>query len=149
MPPDVCDIVRVEPWSKDQGPFVEIDKAAFDPKTHKIYTGSATVAPPPPLPVKTTFEASEAAEKLALENDVDLMTVKGTGKDGNIVVKDVEKVIARKQLELLGGVNFASDEAGELAVELGLIEGDLKKIVGTGENGSITVENLASFVDSK
>ena len=38
--------------------------------------------------------ATKAAEKLALENNVDLSTVEGTGKDGNILVSDIKAAIA-------------------------------------------------------
>ena len=37
------------------------------------------------------WKATEAAEKLAAENDIDLSKVQGTGKDGVITVDDVKK----------------------------------------------------------
>lgn len=39
-------------------------------------------------------DASDAVEKFAAENKVDLSTVKGSGKDGKITKADVQKVIA-------------------------------------------------------
>jgi len=43
---------------------------------------------PPPTPV-----ASDAVKKLAEENQIDLNTVTGTGKDGRIVKADIEALI--------------------------------------------------------
>lgn len=43
-----------------------------------------------------TIEATEAAEKLAKENGIDLSTLIGSGAGGNITKADVEKAIAEK-----------------------------------------------------
>lgn len=40
--PDVIPTVKVKPWSKDQGDFVEINESDFDAKVHEAYEeGSA------------------------------------------------------------------------------------------------------------
>ena len=31
---DKCDTIRVKPWGKDQGDYVEINAADFDPEHH-------------------------------------------------------------------------------------------------------------------
>lgn len=41
---DIVKTVRVKPWGKDQGDFVEINADDFDPKVHKL------VEPPAPEP---------------------------------------------------------------------------------------------------
>lgn len=48
------------------------------------------------VPVEDVLKASDAAVKLASENDIDLKTVTGTGADGNITVNDVKAAIAAK-----------------------------------------------------
>lgn len=34
---DLIKTVKVAPWGKDQGDFVEINETDFDEKTHKLY----------------------------------------------------------------------------------------------------------------
>lgn len=42
---DICGTIKVKPWGKDQGEFVEINAADFDPNIHKLADGeSAPVA---------------------------------------------------------------------------------------------------------
>lgn len=43
--------------------------------------------------------------------------------------------------------NFASDEARELAKESALTDEQIGEIVGTGENGAISVEDVEKFVE--
>lgn len=45
----------------------------------------------------TILEATEAAKKKAEELDVDLATVTGTGKDGNITVSDIERAAKEQE----------------------------------------------------
>jgi pyruvate/2-oxoglutarate dehydrogenase complex dihydrolipoamide acyltransferase (E2) component len=52
---------------------------------------STTPPPPPPTP-----EATEAAEKLAKEEGIDLKDVKGTGTDGRITQPDVAEAAEKK-----------------------------------------------------
>ena len=32
---DTCETIKVKPWGKDQGDYVEINAEDFDPKLHK------------------------------------------------------------------------------------------------------------------
>lgn len=34
---DIVPTVKVKPWGKDQGDFVEINEEDFDPKVHKAF----------------------------------------------------------------------------------------------------------------
>jgi hypothetical protein len=52
---DTCPIVRVKPWSKDQGDFVEINLADFDHDKHQVYEGDDVPAAP--------VQADEASEE--------------------------------------------------------------------------------------
>lgn len=144
MTHDTCETVCVESLDpKSQGEFVRINKEDFNDKVHKLYQSKAPSAPPPAV---TGPSYSDAVVELAKANNVDLSKVQGTGANGNVVVKDVKAFIKANE-EPVATVDFASDEAGELAAELGLDAEKLKDCEGTGENGAITVEDLEKFVD--
>lgn len=44
---DTCPIIRVKPWSKDQGDFVEVNLSDFDPAVHEVVAGEDEPVPPP------------------------------------------------------------------------------------------------------
>lgn len=147
---EILKTVKVQPWSVNQGDFVEINESDFDANRHKLYTGKTPTAPPPaakviaPPPVEDGIKwASNAARNKAIASGLDFSKVKGTGNDGKITAADVEAAIEAAK----PGVNFASDEAGELAADLGFDAESLKDVKGTGNDGAITVEDLQKLVD--
>jgi hypothetical protein len=49
---DVVPTIKVKPWGKDQGEFVEINSGDFDPATHTLFDSvgqSAARAPDPAI----------------------------------------------------------------------------------------------------
>ena len=88
--------VKVHPWGKGQGAFVEINEKDFDAQKHKLY---GSVAPPPPAPVAVVdgelTHATVKAVELAAESGIDLASVVGTGKNGKITAEDVEAAIEK------------------------------------------------------
>lgn len=100
-----CKVVRIKSTHpKSQGAFVEINETDFDPKKHQLYKAAdAGDMPPPPAPVVETEETtpSEAedvnatAKAIELANDagIDISKIVGTGRGGQITVKDVETAI--------------------------------------------------------
>jgi hypothetical protein len=34
---DICETIKVNPWGKDQGEFVEINSGDFDPAIHTMF----------------------------------------------------------------------------------------------------------------
>lgn len=42
---DVIQTIKVKPWGKDQGEFVEINADDFDPKHHKLIAGESLPEP--------------------------------------------------------------------------------------------------------
>lgn len=79
-------------------------------------------------------EATEAAEKLAEEEGVDLEEVEGTGQDGRVLVADVEAAAEPD----------ATDAARELAAEHGI---DLGQVKGTGKDGRIILSDVEALVE--
>lgn len=151
MSQETCKTVRVQPWSKDQGAFVEINESDFNEKIHKLYEGKTPDGVPPKAnPVNPVVNdglnfASKAARDKAIESGLDFSKVKGTGTDKKITAADVDAHIEASK----PGVNFASDEAGEIAADLGLSTEELLTIEGTGTDGAITVEDVQKFADEK
>jgi pyruvate/2-oxoglutarate dehydrogenase complex dihydrolipoamide acyltransferase (E2) component len=150
-PHEKCEVVRVKSTHKaSQGDFVEINKADYNPAVHTLYSAPAPTSPPPAASVSEKPNndglnwASKEAQEKGIESGLDFSKVVGTGKNNKITMKDVDDAINASK----NTVNFASDEAAELAVELGLIE-EIAEIKGTGENGAITVEDLETYVDQK
>jgi hypothetical protein len=47
---DTCATVKVIPWGKGQGEYVEINQTDFDPKRHTLYE------PAPPAKATTTIK---------------------------------------------------------------------------------------------
>jgi pyruvate/2-oxoglutarate dehydrogenase complex dihydrolipoamide acyltransferase (E2) component len=86
--------VRVQPWGKGQGDFVEINESDFNPEVHKLFDGVVPMAPPPPAAITTdNVRIVEKARQLAEDAGVDISTIVGTGLHGKITIKDVELAI--------------------------------------------------------
>jgi hypothetical protein len=50
---DRCETMKVKPWGKDQGEFVEINAEDFDPAKHEEYSvGQGAASAPAAAPVK-------------------------------------------------------------------------------------------------
>jgi pyruvate/2-oxoglutarate dehydrogenase complex dihydrolipoamide acyltransferase (E2) component len=62
---------------------------------HGTYETRMLTAAPPPPPAPEP-QVSDALAAFAAENEVDLATVVGTGKDGKIRKSDIEAVIAAR-----------------------------------------------------
>lgn len=65
-------------------------------------------------------KVSPAAKKLAVDNNVDLNLIKGTGPQGRIVVKDIEEYLGNRKVK-------ASPAAVRAAEDLGIDLKDIKK----------------------
>ena len=59
-----------------------------------------------------TIKASKAAADLAEEHGIDLLTVTGTGADGQITKPDVEKLVDPKAVALVALVHIPSTMIG-------------------------------------
>jgi len=105
MSNEICKTVKIMPSHKSQGAFVEINESDFDAQKHKLYKGGE-IAPPQPVavdavPAPEAFATKEAAE-LAADAGIDLASVIGTGKNGKVTAKDVEKAIEDLTAPLTG-----------------------------------------------
>jgi len=87
--------------------------------------------------------ASPNAKRLAMDLDVDIMDVVGTGPNGRIIGSDVESYAAQMPASSVhGGRLFASPNAKRLAEELGV---DLYAITGTGPNNRIVGADVIAY----
>jgi len=67
---DVCKVVKVKPWGKDQGAFVEINAEDFDAKVHKLVEDIAALADPLNIPSASEEAVAEAAKPASAEKPV-------------------------------------------------------------------------------
>jgi len=94
-------------------------------------------------PTKHVLNASPNAIILANEHNISLADVEGTGKEGRILVKDVQQKIDEK--------NDSDDEEEEIKItararqeanELGISDEELKTIKGNGKEGTILLSDV-------
>lgn len=97
--------------------------------------------------------AAPSVRKFALELDVDLTAVSGTGPAGRILVSDVKNALAGKgvtgsqQQSTENSQKVAKVLAAPAVRRMAQVEGiDLTQVVGTAENGRVTQEDLAEFM---
>jgi len=89
---------------------------------------------------------SPNALHLANEHNISLVGKLGSGKEGRIILKDVEKLIAEeddsKELNI-------SDRALKEANDSGLKEEEIAEISGSGKDGRILLEDIKTYASSK
>lgn len=103
--PETLPVMKIVASHPSQGEFVEINVADFDPEKHVAFdtVGKADKKPakaakvepldiPPPAPV-VDVKITKDAEQLANDAGIDVSKIVGTGKDGKILVGDVEAAI--------------------------------------------------------
>ena len=97
-------------------------------------------------PVKTKMLISPNALHLANEHNISLVGKLGSGKEGRILLKDVEKLIAEeddsKELNI-------SPRALQEANDSGLKEEEIAEISGSGKDGRILLEDIKTYASSK
>lgn len=90
------------------------EKTEIKPSPVKITTAPATEKTLPSAPA-LRIKASPLAKKIAVENNIDLTLIQGTGEGGAITKEDVEKAIATKEV-LKKEAPVASTENIRLAI---------------------------------
>lgn len=92
---------KVEPVSK--GDF----KSAAD---KEAAAAGEKVIGRPPIDMQIKVRISPAARKLAKAEGIDINTVKGTGPQGRVTRKDIERAIKNRQENKFSGTTFAADK---------------------------------------
>lgn len=88
---EVCNIVRVKPWGKGQGDFVEINESDFDPAVHERHEDS---------PVFEDASAEEIVAAIAeLDAKDDAHWTKGGLPDVNVLAKAIGKRLTRAAVD--------------------------------------------------
>jgi pyruvate/2-oxoglutarate dehydrogenase complex dihydrolipoamide acyltransferase (E2) component len=95
-------------------------------------------------PTATKLLVSPNALSLANEHHLDLVGRKGTGKDGRILVKDVEGWLPaegddKEELDI-------SPRALQEATDNGISKTDLATIHGTGKNGRLLLTDVKKYI---
>ena len=98
-------------------------------------------------PTKSKINISPNALNLANEKGLSLSGKTGTGKDGRILLKDVENWIKSDDNDEDYDLNISPRALME-AHQSGLSDGDLTAINGTGKDGRILLEDVKKYITS-
>jgi pyruvate dehydrogenase E2 component (dihydrolipoamide acetyltransferase) len=99
----------------------------------------------PALPSARKVEASPIARRLAVEHNLDLTSIKGSGPHGRIKRRDVETYISRQKTAVGAkgkSTILALPKVRKAAREAGI---DLASVPNTGSRGEVTPADLAAF----
>lgn len=98
-------------------------------------------------PSKDKLLVSPNALNLANENKLSLVGRKGSGKDGRILLKDVEAWIAKEDDDDEEDLNISPRALLE-ANELGISDDELANLHGSGKDGRILLEDVKKYHSS-
>jgi pyruvate/2-oxoglutarate dehydrogenase complex dihydrolipoamide acyltransferase (E2) component len=100
-------------------------------------------------PSKTKMMVSPNALNLANEKGLTLVGRKGTGKEGRILLKDVEKWLAEDDMSDDEDNFEISPRARQEATELDISNEELATIEGSGNEGRIVLKDVKEFHKSR
>jgi len=100
-------------------------------------------------PSKTKMLVSPNALNLANEKGLTLVGRKGTGKDGRILLKDVEKWLAEDDESDDDDKFDISPRARQEATTLDISDEELSTIEGSGKDGTILLKDVMDFHKSR
>lgn len=98
-------------------------------------------------PSKEKLLVSPNALNLANENKLSLVGKKGSGKDGRILLKDVQKWIDDEDDDDKEDINI-SPRALQEAHELGMSDDEIASLQGSGKDGRILLEDIKKHSSS-
>lgn len=96
-------------------------------------------------PAKTKFLVSPSALNLANEKGLSLHGKKGSGTDGRILLKDVEKWLAEDSDDDEDEIDI-SPRARQEATENNISDDELKSITGSGSEGRILLSDVKKYI---
>jgi pyruvate/2-oxoglutarate dehydrogenase complex dihydrolipoamide acyltransferase (E2) component len=96
-------------------------------------------------PAKTKFLVSPSALNLANEKGLSLHGKKGSGTDGRILLKDVEKWLAEDSDDDEDDIDI-SPRARQEATENNISDAELKSITGSGSEGRILLSDVKKYI---
>lgn len=97
-------------------------------------------------PAKTKFLVSPSALNLANEKGLSLHGKKGSGTDGRILLKDVEKWLAEDSDDDDEDDIDISPRARQEATENNISDDELKSITGSGSEGRILLSDVKKYI---
>jgi len=113
--------IRVKPWSSDQGPFVLLNEADFDPQRHELYVDEASAV------VQAAEKLRAEAERLATEEEAQR---KAATEEAARQAASIAALVAQQALEAGAPAAGAPPQSeGAAVVERGTATG--QPIAGT------------------
>ena len=98
-------------------------------------------------PSRQKLLVSPNALNLANEHKISLVRIKGSGKDGRIILEDVKKLITKKEDSDQDDLNI-TPRALQHAQELGITQEELENLHGTGKEGRILIDDIKKYKSS-
>lgn len=98
-------------------------------------------------PSKQKLLVSPNALNLANEHKISLVGMKGSGKDGRIILEDVKKLITKKEDSDEDDLNI-TPRALLHAQEIGVTQEELENLHGSGKEGRILVDDIKKYKSS-
>lgn len=100
-------------------------------------------------PKKTKVNASPSAQQFCRDNGLDIASVKGSGTEGKILLKDVKDLKPTVIIDSDDDTRKrkVSSSAAKLMKQYEIDEEDTVDIVGTGKEGTIVAKDLKELID--
>jgi len=97
-------------------------------------------------PKKAKVNASPSAQQFCRDNGLDISTVKGTGAEGKVLLKDV-KDLKPTAVAAVDNSRKISPSAAKLMKQYDIDEEDITDIDGSGKDGTIVAKDLKELID--
>lgn len=98
-------------------------------------------------PSKQKLLVSPNALNLANDHKISLVGMKGSGKDGRIILEDVKKLITKKEDSDEDDLNI-TPRALLHSQELGITQEELENLHGSGKEGRILIDDIKKYKSS-
>ena len=98
-------------------------------------------------PKKAKVNASPSAQQFCRDNGLDISTVKGSGAEGKVLLKDVKDLKPTATVAANTPKYKVSPSAAKLMKQYDIDEADIDEIEGTGKEGTVVAKDLKELID--
>lgn len=98
-------------------------------------------------PKKAKVNASPSAQQFCRDNGLDISTVKGSGAEGKVLLKDVKDLKPTATVAANPPGRKISPSAAKLMKQYDIDEADIDEIEGTGKEGTVVAKDLKELID--
>jgi|TARA_Y100000992_G_scaffold59335_1_gene36211 pyruvate/2-oxoglutarate dehydrogenase complex dihydrolipoamide acyltransferase (E2) component len=98
-------------------------------------------------PKKVKVNASPSAQQFARDNGLDITTVKGSGAEGKVLLKDIKDLKPTAKAAEEPAKRKVSSSAAKLMKQYEIDEEDIVDIEGSGKEGTVVAKDLKELID--